>query len=224
MNLNNIDTLFLDMDGTLVDLQFDNIFWEQHLPKRYAEHYNISLQESCEKLTKYSQSIAGTLNWYCLDHWDNYLGMKTEPLKQELLHLIQYRPYAKELLHNLQHMPVTVAVITNSHPRSFNLKENKLKMSQYTDFVAIAHEYGFPKEEQNFWHALQNKHPFNPDSTLFIDDNLSVLRSARQYGIKNLLAITSPDSTRPRKKTEEFIGLDDFQTLFSSHSSCQLIK
>lgn len=214
MNLNNIDTLFFDMDGTLLDLRFDSIFWEEHLPKRYAEYYNISLEASHAKLIKYNKSIIGSLNWYCLDHWDSYLGIKTEPLKKELLHLIQYRPYAKELLCALQHSQIKIAIITNAHQRSFNLKENKLKIKQYTDFVAIAHQYGFPKEEQAFWHALQKDHPFNPERTLFIDDNLSVLRSAQQYGIKNLLAIAHPDSTRPPNKTKEFAKLDDFRVLF----------
>ena len=34
----DIDTVFLDMDGTLLDLHFDIHFWQTHVPRRYAEH------------------------------------------------------------------------------------------------------------------------------------------------------------------------------------------
>jgi len=33
----DINTVFLDMDGTLLDLNFDNHFWLEHVPQRYAE-------------------------------------------------------------------------------------------------------------------------------------------------------------------------------------------
>lgn len=214
IGLKNIDAIFFDMDGTLIDLKFDNTFWKKHLPEKYASHHDISLKRSNEKLMQYNHLIAGTLNWYCLDHWDKYLNMETESLAKELLHLIRYRPYAKELLCALQHSPISTAIITNAHPRSFNLKEHKLKMTQYVDFVAISHHYGYPKEEQGFWHALQKAHPFNPERTLLVDDNVSVLKSAQRYGIKNLLAIPNPDSSCPADKITEFAKLDDFRALF----------
>ena len=32
VNWNKIDTILLDMDGTLLDLYFDNYFWREHVP------------------------------------------------------------------------------------------------------------------------------------------------------------------------------------------------
>ncbi|HBT55971.1 MAG TPA: haloacid dehalogenase, partial [Pseudomonas sp.] len=32
LNWNAIDTVLLDMDGTLLDLHFDNHFWLEHMP------------------------------------------------------------------------------------------------------------------------------------------------------------------------------------------------
>lgn len=38
-----IDTVLLDMDGTLLDLHFDNFFWLEYLPLRYAEQHSLPL-------------------------------------------------------------------------------------------------------------------------------------------------------------------------------------
>ncbi|MCP4043692.1 MAG: haloacid dehalogenase, partial [Gammaproteobacteria bacterium] len=34
INWNSIHTVLLDMDGTLLDLHFDNQFWLEHVPLR----------------------------------------------------------------------------------------------------------------------------------------------------------------------------------------------
>ena len=39
----NVDTVLLDMDGTLLDLHFDSFFWKQHLPLRYSEIHRVEL-------------------------------------------------------------------------------------------------------------------------------------------------------------------------------------
>ncbi|MDH3916294.1 MAG: haloacid dehalogenase, partial [Chromatiales bacterium] len=31
-----VDTVLLDMDGTLLDLRFDNYFWQELVPSRYG--------------------------------------------------------------------------------------------------------------------------------------------------------------------------------------------
>ena len=45
-----IDTVLLDMDGTLLDLHFDNYFWMDHLPRLYAEKHGMSLEDSSAHL------------------------------------------------------------------------------------------------------------------------------------------------------------------------------
>lgn len=50
LNWKKINSVFLDMDGTLLDLNFDNHFWQEHVPLRYAELSDISLDEAKEVL------------------------------------------------------------------------------------------------------------------------------------------------------------------------------
>ena len=46
----NIDTVLLDMDGTLLDLHFDNYFWQQHLPLKFPEREQISYEQAMSQL------------------------------------------------------------------------------------------------------------------------------------------------------------------------------
>ena len=62
---NNIDTVLLDMDGTLLDLHFDNFFWLHHLPKRYSEQHGIDATVARLDLQQRMASRQGTLDWYC---------------------------------------------------------------------------------------------------------------------------------------------------------------
>ena len=92
INWSDIDTVLLDMDGTLLDLHFDNFFWTEHLPRMYASHMRISEEESNARLQGHFTTGVGTLNWYCVDFWSHELGLDIENLKHEVSHLIAIRP------------------------------------------------------------------------------------------------------------------------------------
>lgn len=36
-----VDTVLLDMDGTLLDLAFDNYFWQKLVPETYGEQQDL---------------------------------------------------------------------------------------------------------------------------------------------------------------------------------------
>ena len=48
--------IFFDMDGTLLDLAFDDLIWNTKLPERHAETHQCSLEHS----QKYSKCILST--------------------------------------------------------------------------------------------------------------------------------------------------------------------
>src|SRR3989338_9013948 len=43
---NAIETVLLDMDGTLLDKYFDDYFWEHLMPEEYAKKYNLNISEA----------------------------------------------------------------------------------------------------------------------------------------------------------------------------------
>jgi HAD superfamily hydrolase (TIGR01509 family) len=210
---NTIDTVLLDMDGTLLDLHFDNHFWLHHLPQRYAEHHGISRALADAELLPLFREHAGQLNWYCTDFWSRELNLSIRDLKREVAHLIALRPDADTFLAALRTAGKQVVLITNAHRDSLSLKMERIELAPYFDRLISSHDYGFPKEDQQFWHALQQDCPFTPARSLFIDDSLPILRSAGVFGIGHLLAVRQPDSQAELKDTEEFAAVEDYRKL-----------
>lgn len=209
----SIDTVLLDMDGTLLDLHFDNFFWQEHLPRLYAEKHSISAAESNARLHGEFSAEQGTLQWYCLDHWSQRLGMDIAALKREVQHMIRIRPFVLEFLANLRRSERDVVMVTNAHRKTLEIKMDNVTLTHWFDRVVSSHDLQAPKEEQQFWHSLQQLHPFDPARTLLIDDTEQVLASAQQYGIAHLLTLLQPDSQRQKRIETRFRGIHHFDEI-----------
>ncbi|STU09114.1 putative hydrolase with phophatase-like domain [Klebsiella pneumoniae] len=70
-----VDTVLLDMDGTLLDLAFDNYFWQTLVPETWGAARGLNLQEAKEAMRQEYHAVQHTLNWYCLDYWSERLGL-----------------------------------------------------------------------------------------------------------------------------------------------------
>lgn len=210
---NTIDTVLLDMDGTLLDLHFDNYFWLHHLPKRYAEAHSVSEAEAMEHVRKYIDLYEGSLQWYCLDHWSEIMRLDIPALKTEIQHKIQIRPHVENFLTALRKLDKKLVLITNSHPKGLKLKLQVSEIDQWLDIIISSHEFQSPKEDRKFWDQLMEQEPFDKNRSVFIDDSVSVLRSAREYGIHKLVCITSPDSQKPAVPSGEFLDIAHFDEI-----------
>ncbi len=215
LDWSRIDTVLLDMDGTLLDLHFDNHFWLEYVPKRYAEARGVDLQTARDELFLRYQDISGTLDWYCLDHWSRELELDIALLKQEVDHLIRVHPYVTEFLEALQSAGKRRILVTNAHQKAIALKMEKTRLAGHFDRIVCSHDIGLPKEDPGFWVRLHAILPFDALTTLFVDDSLPVLASAREYGISHLLAIGRPDSRKPERSIEDYPAVADFSPLLS---------
>jgi len=210
---NQIDQLLLDMDGTLLDLHFDNHFWLEYVPKRYAEARGLPLQDARKQLFSRYKSIEGTLEWYCVDHWSRELGLDIALLKAEVGHLIAVHPHVVDFLDAVRAGGKRVALVTNAHQKSLALKLQRTQLGGHFDAVICAHDLGLPKEDAAFWERLQQVEPFDPQRTLFVDDNETVLASASDYGIRWLLAVLAPDTRGPLREQGRFSAIHDFSEI-----------
>ncbi|ASP37787.1 haloacid dehalogenase [Bacterioplanes sanyensis] len=208
-----IDTVLLDMDGTLLDLHFDNYFWLQHLPQRYAEHHGLSTEAALTELNKSFTSLRGTLNWYCLDYWSELTGLDIIAMKRDLQHKIGFRPHVEDFLALLRQHSKRIVIATNAHRAGLALKLEQTGLDQLVDRIISSHDYREPKESQAFWQHLQREEPFDRERTLLIDDSQAVLESAARWGIRYLLTIYHPDSQQAPNRDSRFPGIDHFNEL-----------
>ncbi|MFN4148145.1 MAG: GMP/IMP nucleotidase [Rhodocyclaceae bacterium] len=210
-----IDTVLLDMDGTLLDLHFDNHFWQAHVPLRYAETRRLPLEVARDELMARYHARAGSLDWYSVDYWETELELDIMRLKEEVAHLIQVHPAVIDFLALLRRLGKRVILATNAHHKSITLKMARTGLEPHFDAIVSAHALGFPKEHPGFWEKLAALEPFDPARTLLVDDSLPVLDSARDHGIRHLIAVRTPDTQLPPKDTRDYRAIDSFAELLT---------
>lgn len=192
-----IETVLLDMDGTLLDLHFDNQFWMHHLPRKLAQVSGRPLGDCIKEMEAAYAEVHGTLEWYCLDYWAERLRLDIVDAKQELAHLIVMRDDCIPFLDALRASKRKVILVTNAHPDSLSLKIEKTQLDAHIDTLISTHQFGVSKESQSLWQQLQSHLGFNPKTTLFVDDGERILDAAKKFGIAYTLGVRNPDSKLP---------------------------
>ena len=213
LDWSTIDTVLLDMDGTLLDLHFDNHFWQAHLPRRYAESRGLPPESGREELMARYHARAGTLEWYSVDFWETELELDIMRFKEEVAHLIGVHPHVTDFLAAVRTAGKRIVLATNAHHKSLTLKMARTGLTPHFDALITSHELGAAKEDQAFWQRLREVEPFDPARTVLVDDSLPVLDSARRYGIAHLVAVKRPDTKQPEKQTGDYLAIDDFSQL-----------
>lgn len=214
VNWNHVDTVLLDMDGTLLDRNFDDHFWLEHVPKRYAAKHHLPLAEVKDKLYAMFRSQENTLNWTDLDYWSEQLGMDIPLLKHEVDHLIAVHPHVIRFLDFLRTSGKKVHLVTNAHGKTLNIKMNKTRIGGHFDSIVSAHDLGLPKEMVAFWGELQKVIPYDPERTMLGEDSERNLETAEEYGIRHLVYISAPNSTLEPKASRRFLSVRSFGELF----------
>ncbi|MFC1588866.1 GMP/IMP nucleotidase [Pseudomonadota bacterium] len=210
LNWEEIKTVFLDLDGTLLDLHFDNHFWLEYVPVCFADKHELTHDEANDVMMSHYKDAKGKLDWYCVDFWTHKLGLDIEQMKKEVSHKIAVRPEVREFLQAMKAAGKRIVLVTNAHPASLSLKMKKTGLDEYFDRMINAHDIGLAKEHDGFWASLHGIEPFDSSGTLLIDDNLEVLESAEHYGIKYLLAILKPDSQADDVETRHYHAVHRF--------------
>lgn len=199
-----IRTVLLDMDGTLLDLDFDNYFWLEYVPLHYAQARGMTLSEAQAELKPRFAAYHGTLQWYCTDHWSRELGFSIAALKHATRERIRFLPGAEQFLRTVRELGRRLVLVTNAHLDAFAIKAQHTGLERYLDAVVSSHSFGAPKEHADFWPRLERHLSLEPNDALFVDDNLPVLRAAHAYGIGQIFAVSQPGITMTPRAITEF--------------------
>lgn len=197
----HIDTLLLDLDGTLLDLGFDTHFWLEVVPEYYGAKRGLSGPVALEKeILPRLRAAEGTLNWYCLDYWSRMLDLDLSAIKSKHDERIAWLPGAQDFLRRHRAAGRRLVLATNSHPETLRIKDEKVGVRSFLDAMYSSHEFRAPKEHAEFWLRFQNAAGYDPARSAFVDDNPKVLAAARNAGISCVIAVTNPDSSRPPRE------------------------
>ncbi|RMD59490.1 MAG: HAD family hydrolase [Nitrospirae bacterium] len=213
--LRDIKYVLLDLDGTLLDRYFDDYFWEELVPEKYAIKYNISKEEAKEELFRRYKKHEKTLNWTDIDFWSKEFDIDIPLLKKQVEHLIEVHPHVEAFLTMLKEKGKKVFLVTNAHYKTLDIKLKKTKIGEYFDRIVTSFDMGIPKEDIEFWRKAEKYLSFEKDHSLLVDDTIDVLRTAKAFGIKCVVLKGMANSKRGINYSDEFPTIIDFRELMN---------
>ena len=206
-----IDDVLLDMDGTLLDRHFDNFFFEEELPRRYALLHQLSFEESRERLMAMYRSVEGELAWTDLNYWTEQVGIDVVAMHRELDHMIGFLPGAEDFLHHLRQLGKRVTIITNAHSTGVSVKVAKTGLDRYVGRIVDAFEVGYLKMRPEYWPTCQRLLNFDPARSLFMDDDEGCLTAAKAFGEAQLVHSAKSSSQLPPAPLPHFFRSRGFR-------------
>jgi putative hydrolase of the HAD superfamily len=213
VNWSAIDHVLVDMDGTVLDLAYDNHFWRELVPLHYGALHALAPEQAWQRLLPHFVRLQGKLEWYCLDHWSRLTGLNMAELTLQSRARIAPLPGSERFLRAVRGSGRDLWLVTNAHRDSWQPKMAHTGYGVHFDHILCSHDFGAPKEDPRFWPALRKRHYFDPGRAIFVDDSLPVLRAARDFGFAQVIAIRQPDSSQPKRVVEEFAAVDRLEDL-----------
>ena len=211
-----IDTVLLDLDGTLLDQAYDNHIWRDLVPQRFAVAHSLDLHEAYAEIARRFAERSGTLDWYCIVYWSQTLGIDIGALHREVRSHVAWLPGARDFLQRMRADGKRLLLLTNSHPIALAVKHEETGVLDYLDAAVTSHEFGAPKEHQRFWHAALVKFAYEPGRSLIADDNSKMLDAARSAGIRWVYGIRHWDTRGSRREHMDHPAVDALADLMGT--------
>ncbi|WP_032093221.1 GMP/IMP nucleotidase [Necropsobacter rosorum] len=213
INWSQIQTVILDLDGTLIDLYFDHHFWCDTVPQAYAAKHGLSPAQSRTLLQRHYAEMEQRLEWFSIDFWAQKLDLPLRELLRKQGALTKVRSDVHPFLQALKRMNKQLILLTDSHPFSLQVKLNHCDLAPHFDLCLSSHQFNAPKTQPLLWTNLQAAHYFDPHKTLFIDDTETVLDRAGDFGIAYTVGVENPDSSMADKTFARHFSVKDYRTL-----------
>ena len=213
MNWTVIETVLLDMDGTLLDRAFDDHFYLEALPERYAAIRGLSVDEARERLVALYSAVEGQLHWTDLDYWTSKLELDVPAIKDSLRHRIAPHPDSLVFLGFLRQRKIPVHLVTNAHPKTLAIKMEKTGLDAHLDRMITAFDVGCLKSRVDYWVKLEAILGFDPATTLLVDDDEAALLSADAHGIRHLYHRSKSSSALPPQVSAKYRSIETFHAL-----------
>ena len=209
-----IDTVLLDLDGTLLDQAYDNHIWRDLVPQRFAVAHSMELHAAYAEIAQRFEALRGTLDWYSIDYWSRTLGIDIGALHREVRSHVAWLPGARDFLARIRAEGKRTVLLTNSHPVALAVKHEESGVLDHLDAAVTSHELGAPKEDARFWIAARKRFAFDPARSLFADDNSKMLDAARDAGICWIYGVRHWDTKGSWREHLEHAAVDGVADLW----------
>jgi len=184
--------ILLDIDGVILDQNFDNLFWMEWLPEAVAHNKGISLNDAKKDIYKTSKELYGTLPWYELRFWEDRYETNLIAIAEKNKSYAMFIDGAHEALQFIASLDKKVFFLTNCDSRLLKVKSSQVPLLNFADNWISSVDIGVVKEDQKFWKIALEKLNIQPSKSIFFDDNINIVNAATKYGIKKSVHVTEP--------------------------------
>jgi len=142
-----------DVDGTLVDLEYNDLIWFKEIPELIAKKKRISFEKSLKYVhEEYNKLGEHNLNWYDINYWVTYFGIKVSPknILEKYESQVKIFPEVISLLEELKKNFILIVITSMPHefliPKMKNLgKYFKFSFSALSDFKELKNSEMYSK-------------------------------------------------------------------------------
>jgi len=131
---NTLKIISFDVDGTLVDLEYNDLIWFKEIPELVARKKKISFEKSLKFVhEEYAKLGEHNLNWYDINYWISYFGIEISPDKifEKYEPQVKIYPEVIPLLEELKKKYILIVI--TAMPREFLIPKMK-NLEKYFKF------------------------------------------------------------------------------------------
>ena len=79
MTIKDSKYYLIDLDGVILDTNYDNYFWQKYVPSVYAKKKNLSEKDAISVTHALFNYKRKSKDWYDVDYWSNVCLLYTSP-------------------------------------------------------------------------------------------------------------------------------------------------
>jgi len=183
-----IKIISFDIDGTLVDSDYNDLIWHKAISEMVAEKNGLNFEEAAAKVKKeYDRVGEDDYRWYDIKYWISFFQLAIgyqellQKYEQNIIIFSDVVPTLEQLCRKYQIISIT------SMPWEFmNIKLKRIKKYFQENFSTLS-EYKELKNKDAFF-QISRKLRVNPEQILHIGDHEKQdFFAAREAGWKALL-------------------------------------
>jgi len=211
---NTLKIISFDVDGTLVDLEYNDLIWFKEIPELVAKKKKISFEKSLKLVhEEYTKLGEHDLNWYDINYWISYFGIEISPNKI----FEKYEPQVKiypEVIPLLEELKKNfILIVITAMPREFLVPKMK-KLEKYFKFSFSALSDFKELKNSEIYSKISKAIKVHPEQILHVGDHWEFDYLAAQKAGMNAIYL---DRSNTKKGKFIICNLGEVKNIIEDH-------